>query len=174
MSKPSTETSTKFGGPFLPFPRWALKSLVGDSVAKAVLLQLLMYMNADTQTTTTSYDHVSEQVGVDRRTVMRAIKRLESVGVLVKVIRKGQGKGMNLSNLYKIKFDNPDIFEVVSLVTLPSDTGDTTSGDSGDTMVVSPVTPNKEYKNKSNTKKNRIKTQNSDFNTLEVDPRWGR
>lgn len=164
-------TQTKFGGAFLPFPRWALKSLVGDSTAKAVLLQLLVYMDPDTQITTTSYEYVSAQVGVDRRTVMRAIKRLESIGVLVRKTRKGTGKGNNLSNLYVIKFDNPEVFEVVSRVTLDSDTGDTTPGDTGDTTLVSRVTPNKEYKNKSNNKKNRTKSQTADFSNMEVDGR---
>ncbi|NBS71062.1 helix-turn-helix domain-containing protein, partial [bacterium] len=104
--------TSKLGGPFLPFPRWALKSLVGDSTAKAVLLQLLVFMDPDSQVTTTSYEYVAEQVGVDRRTVMRAVKRLESIGVLVKKNRRGVGRENNLSNLYRIRFDNPEVFEV--------------------------------------------------------------
>ena len=161
--------STKFGGAFLPFPRWAMKSLTGDSTAKAVLLQILMYMNADTQTTSTSYEHVAEQVGVDKRTVMRAVRRLESVGVLIKVTRKGVGKNNNLSNLYKIRFDNPEAFEVVTPVTLDSDTGDTRGGDTSDTTLVSRVTPNKEHKNKSKNKNTR--TKRDSYDDLSVDGR---
>lgn len=165
MSRPS---GNRFGGAFLPFPRWALEMLVGDSVAKAVLLQLLMYMDPDTQTTTTSYEHVAQQVGVDRRTVMRAVKRLESVGVIVKKSRRGTGKEVNLSNLYRVKFDNPNAFEVVTPVTLPSDTSDTTPSVTRDTTLVSPVTPNQEYKNKSKNKKNRTKKAESGYDDLKA------
>ena len=162
--------SHKFGGPFVPFPRWALKSLVGDSTAKAVLLQLLVFMDPDKQTTTTSYDYVAEQVGVDRRTVMRAVKRLESIGVLVKVTRKGKEKENNLSNLYRIKFDNPEVFEVVTPVSLDGDTGDTRGGDTGVTRVVSRVTPKQEgYIKKDKNKKNR--TKSTDFSEMQVDKR---
>lgn len=164
--------SSKLGGPFLPFPRWALKSLVGDSVAKAVLLQLLVFMDPDSQVTTTSYEYVAEQVGVDRRTVMRAVKRLESVGVLVKKNRRAVGRENNLSNLYRIRFDNPEVFEVVTPESLGGDTGDTRGGDTGDTRVVTPVTPKQEGKNKKDkNRKDRTKRENSDFGDVEVDER---
>jgi biotin operon repressor len=121
----------KFGGAFLAFPRWVLPYLQGDSTAKAVLLELLVYMKPETQTTTTSYQYIAEQVGVDRRTVIRAVKRLESAGVL---IRQHRGtKGHNMSNAFIINFNNPEVLGVVSRVTLDGDTGDTTSGDTGDT-----------------------------------------
>lgn len=164
--------SSKLGGPFLPFPRWALKSLVGDSVAKAVLLQLLVFMDPDSQVTTTSYEYVAEQVGVDRRTVMRAVKRLESVGVLVKKNRRAVGRENNLSNLYRIRFDNPEVFEVVTPESLGGVTSDTRGGDTGDTRVVSPVTPKQEGKNKKDkNKKDRTKRDNLDFGDVEVDER---
>lgn len=165
---------TKLGGPFLPFPRWAVDALRGDHIAKAVLLQILMYLNADTQTTTCSYDHIAEQIGVDRRTVMRAVKRLESIGVLVKKVRKGVTTEKNLSNLYKVKFDNPNVFEVVSRETPYGVTGDTTCGVTGDTTVVSRETLKQEYKNKSNIKSNRTKSRKSDFDDVEVDKRWAK
>jgi biotin operon repressor len=164
--------TSKLGGPFLPFPRWALKSLVGDSTAKAVLLQLLVFMDPDSQVTTTSYEYVAEQVGVDRRTVMRAVKRLESIGVLVKKNRRGVGRENNLSNLYRIRFDNPEVFEVVSPVSLGGDTGVTRGGDTHDTRVVSPVSPKQEgYNKKDKNKKNRTKRENQDFGDVEVDER---
>lgn len=164
--------ASKLGGPFLPFPRWALKSLVGDSVAKAVLLQLLVFMDPDSQVTTTSYEYVAEQVGVDRRTVMRAVKRLESVGVLVKKNRRGVGKENNLSNQYRIRFDNPEVFEVVSPETLGGVTGDTRGGVTRDTRVVSRVTPKQEGHNKKDkNKKNRTKRENLDYADVEVDGR---
>lgn len=164
--------SSKLGGPFIPFPRWALKSLVGDSTAKAVLLQLLVFMDPEKQVVTTSYDYVAEQVGVDRRTVMRAIKRLESIGVLVKTIRKGQDKENNLSNLYRIRFDNPEVFEVVTPVSLGGDTSVTRGGVMGDTRVVSPVSPKQEgYNKKEKNKKNRTKRENADFVDVAVDER---
>jgi biotin operon repressor len=159
--------STKFGGPFLAFPRWVLPYLQGDSTAKAVLLELLVYMRPETQTTTTSYKYIAEQVGVDRRTVIRAIQRLESAGV---IIRKHRGtKGHNLSNAFLINFNNPQAMEgVVSPMTLGGDTGDTRGGDTHDTTLVSPMTPNKEYKNKSKNKSTHIKRQTEGYDDVEV------
>lgn len=172
------KANNKFGGAFLPFPRWALKPLSGDSIAKAVLLQILMYMDPDTQMTTTSYPHIAEQVGVDRRTVIRAVRRLESVGVLVRRVRRGKDKHNNLSNLYWVRFDNPEIFEVVSAESLgvvtPESLGsvssDTTPSVSSDTPLVSPVTPKQEHKKQEyKNKKNRTKREN--YEGLEVDGR---
>ncbi len=154
--------STKFGGPFLAFPRWVLPYLNGDSVAKSVLLELLVYMKPDTQTTTTSYKYIAEQVGVDRRTVIRAVKRLESAGVL---IRKHRGtKGHNLSNAFIINFNNP---EVVSAVTLGSDTSDTTRGDTPDTTPSVSSDTQIRVNNKSN-KSNHNKRPKSDYDDVEV------
>jgi biotin operon repressor len=164
-------SNNKFGGPFLPFPRWAMKSLVGDTVAMGVLLQMLMFMNPDNQTTTTSYEYIASQIGVDRRTVIRAVKRLESVGVLVKKTRKKTDGNGNLSNLYVIKFDSPEVFEVVSPETLGSVTSDTRGSDTRDTRVVSPVSPNQEYKNKSKNKSIRTKKPTSGYEDLKVDER---
>jgi hypothetical protein len=156
------EMSTKFGGPFLAFPRWVLPYLNGDSVAKSVLLELLVYMKPDTQTTTTSYKYIAEQVGVDRRTVIRAVKRLESAGVL---IRKHRGtKGHNLSNAFIINFNNP---EVVSAVTLGSDTSDTTRGDTPDTTPSVSSDTQIRVNNKSN-KSNHNKRPKSDYDDVEV------
>jgi biotin operon repressor len=157
------EMSTKFGGPFLAFPRWVLPYLNGDSVAKSVLLELLVYMKPDTQTTTTSYKYIAEQVGVDRRTVIRAVKRLESAGVL---IRKHRGtKGHNLSNAFIINFNNP---EVVSAVTLGSDSSDTTSGDSSDTTPSVTSDTQIRINNKSNNKSTHNKRPKSDYDDLEA------
>lgn len=158
--------STKFGGPFLAFPRWVLPYLQGDSTAKAVLLELLVYMRPETQTTTTSYKYIAEQVGVDRRTVIRAIKRLESAGV---IIRKHRGtKGHNLSNAFIINFNNPEALGVVTPMTLGGDTSDTRGGDTSDTTLVTSMTPNKEYKNKSKNKSTHIKRQNQGYDDVEV------
>lgn len=158
--------STKFGGPFLAFPRWVLPYLQGDSTAKAVLLELLVYMRPETQTTTTSYKYIAEQVGVDRRTVIRAIQRLESAGV---IIRKHRGtKGHNLSNAFIINFNNPEVLGVVSPMTLGGDTSDTRGGDTHDTTLVSPMTPNKEYKKKSNNKSTHIKRPTDGYDDVEV------
>lgn len=158
--------STKFGGPFLAFPRWVLSYLQGDSTAKAVLLELLVYMRPETQTTTTSYKYIAQQVGVDRRTVIRAIQRLESAGV---IIRKHRGtKGHNLSNAFIINFNNPEALGVVTPMTPGGDTHDTRGGDTGDTTLVTPMTPNKEYKNKSKNKSNHIKRQNQGYDDVEV------
>jgi biotin operon repressor len=157
------ELSTKFGGPFLAFPRWVLPYLNGDNTAKAVLLELLVYMKPDTQTTTTSYKYIAEQVGVDRRTVIRAVTRLESAGV---IIRRHRGtKGHNMSNAFVINFNNP---EVVSPMTLGGDTGDTTSGDTHDTTPSVTHDTQIRVNNKSNKKSTHTKSRKTDYDDLEA------
>ena len=166
MSKQSPKPNV-FGGAFLAFPRWVLPYLQGDSTAKAVLLELLVYMKPDTQTTTTSYQYIAEQVGIDRRTVIRAVKRLESAGV---IIRQHRGtKGHNMSNAFIINFNNPEVLGVVSRVTLGGDTGDTTSGDTRDTR--GSVTGDTQIRvnNKSINKSTHIKKKkNLGYDDLEV------
>jgi DNA-binding Lrp family transcriptional regulator len=165
MSKPAT----KFGGAFLGFPRWVLPYLKNDSTAKAVLLELLVYMKPETQTTTTSYQYIAEQVGVDRRTVIRAVNRLVATGVLVRRHRGTNNR--NMSNAFIINFNNPEALGVVTPMTLPSVTHDTTSGDTGDTTLVTRVTPNKELSNKSINKSTHTKRRKSEYDDLEVDGR---
>lgn len=163
--------STKFGGPFLAFPRWVLPYLNGDNTAKSVLLQLLVYMNADTQTTTTSYKYIAEQVGVDRRTAMRAVTRLESTGVL---IRKRRGtKGHNMTNAFIINFNNPAVLtsedpEVVSPMTLGSVTSVTTSSVTHDTTPSVTHDTQIRTNNKSNKKNNHTKRLNEGYEDLKV------
>lgn len=157
----------KFGGAFLAFPRWVLPYLQGDSTAKAVLLELLVYMRPETQTTTTSYQYIAEQVGVDRRTVIRAIKRLESAGV---VIRQHRGtKGHNLSNAFIINFNSPEALGVVTLVSPGGDTGDTTRGDTGDTTPSDTGVTQIRVNNKSNKNTHIKREKKSGYEDLEAD-----
>lgn len=156
----------KFGGAFLAFPRWVLPYLQGDSTAKAVLLELLVYMKPETQTTTTSYQYIADQVGVDRRTVIRAVKRLESAGV---IIRQHRGtKGHNMSNAFIINFNNPEVLGVVTQVTLGGDTGDTTSGDTGDTTPSVMGDTQIRVNNKSINKSTHTKRRKNGYEDLEV------
>lgn len=177
--------STKFGGAFLAFPRWVLPYLNGDSVAKSVLLELLVYMKPDTQSTTTSYKYIAEQVGCDRRTVMRAISRLESTGVLIR--RRRGNNGHNLTNRFIINFNNPEALRaeeaevdplggVVSPVTLvsPLSLGSVTS----DTRVVSPLTLGSvtsvtqvRTNNKNRNKSTYTKRQTEGYEDIQVDAR---
>ena len=160
------QTPNKFGGAFLAFPRWVLPYLQGDSIAKAVLLELLVYMKPETQTTTTSYKYIADQVGVDRRTVMRAVLRLESAGV---VIRRHRGtKGHNMSNAFIINFNNPEVMGVVSPETLGSVTPDTRGSVTRDTR--GSVTGDTQIRvnNKSNNKNTHIKRAENSYDDLEV------
>ena len=141
----------KFSGPFLPFPRWALQYLEGDSIAKVVLLTILLYMDADTQEVTTSYAHVAKLTKYSRRTVIRAVNRLVETNVLIRKNRKG--KTGNISNKYIVNFNNPSA--LVSTQTPPSVLGDTTRGDSTDTTPsVSRDTQSRIINNKNNQNKN--------------------
>lgn len=163
--------STKFGGAFLAFPRWVLPYLNGDSVAKAVLLELLVYMKPETQTTTTSYKYIADQVGVDRRTVMRAVVRLESTGVL---IRRHRGtKGHNMTNAFIINFNNPEALrsedpEVVSPLTLGSDTSDTTPSVTPDTTPSVTSDTQIRTNNKSNNKSSHTKRPSDGYGDVKV------
>jgi len=129
--------NNRLSGPFLPVPRWVLPYIATDYISHAVLNHFLQYLHPDTQELTTSYQHIAEQMGCDRRTVMRSIKRLEEIGLIVKQHRVTKSN-KNLTNRYYINFNNPLVSQetplVVTLETLGSVTGDTTSSVTGDTQ----------------------------------------
>lgn len=141
---------SKFSGPFLPFPRWVLQFLGGDSIAKVVLLTILLYMDSDTQEVTTSYGHIAKLTGYSRRTIIRAVNRLISAGVLIRKHRVG--KNGNISNRYIVNFNNPGA--LVSTETPPSVLSDTTGSVTPDTTPSVPrdtqsrITINKNNQNK--------------------------
>ena len=168
--------STKFGGPFLPFPRWVLHLLNGDNVAKSVLLEMLCYMDANTQRVTTSYQTIAKNVGCDRRTAMRAVNRLVELGVVVK--RHRDINYRQITNEFVINFNNPNALGVspetppgVSGETLPSVTGDTPGGDTTDT----PGGDTGDTQSRiTNTKKKNNQTKGSDYEDVKVDRRLKR
>lgn len=136
--------NNKLSGPFLPVPRWVLPYISTDYVSHAVLNHFLQYLHPETQELTTSYQHIATQMGCDRRTVMRSIKRLEEIGLVVKQQRISQSN-RNLTNRYYINFNNPGVVSAESLVSpespgvvspesLGSVSSDTTSGVSSDTQ----------------------------------------
>jgi DNA-binding IclR family transcriptional regulator len=129
--------NNRLSGPFLPVPRWVLPYIATDYISHAVLNHFLQYLHPDTQELTTSYQHIAEQMGCDRRTVMRSIKRLEEIGLIVKQHRVTKSN-KNLTNRYYVNFNNPLVSQetplVVTLETLGSVTGDTTSSVTGDTQ----------------------------------------
>lgn len=166
------KTSNVFGGAFLPFPRWVLTLLTGDAIAKAVLLEMLCYMDAKTQTITTSYQTIAKNVGCDRRTAMRAVNRLVDLGVVIKHHRDINYR--QITNKFVINFNNPEALGVsletlggVTPETLPSVTGDTPGGDTGDTGGVSRVTLNQEV----HTKKKKTHTKSENYDDVKVDKR---
>jgi DNA-binding transcriptional MocR family regulator len=96
----------KFNGTFIPIPSWVMEYIGNDPIALCVLVNALKYMDNDTQQFTTSYDHLAEKTGLNRSTIIRAMKRIESAGVLRKTIRKASS-GNNKTNLYTVDFNNP-------------------------------------------------------------------
>jgi DNA-binding transcriptional regulator GbsR (MarR family) len=164
----------KFGGAFLAFPRWVLKYLGEDSIAKVVLLTILLYMDSDTQELTTSYNHIAKMTGYSRSTVIRAMNRLISCGVLIRVHRKG--KNGNISNRYIVRFDNPEIVNstLVSQQTLGSVQPDTTGGVTTDTTPSVPRdTQSRITNNKNNQKKNlsyKREKERNETEGYEIDP----
>lgn len=154
--------NTKLSGPFLPVPRWVLPYIATDYVSHAVLNHLLQYLNPDTQELWSSYQHIASQMGCDRRTVMRSIKRLEEIGLVVKVPQIRNNK--NMPNRYYVNFNNPSVVSgesplVVSPESLGSVSTDTTSSVSSDTQ--------SRYKNK------REKNKKGKIHQVHVDKRLG-
>jgi DNA-binding transcriptional MocR family regulator len=122
----------KFNGTFIPIPSWVMEYIGNDPIALCVLINAMKYMDNDTQQFTTSYDHLAEKTGLNRRTILRAMKRIESSGVLRKTIRRAKG-GNNKTNLYTVDFNNPKSREGVS--------SDTPHSVSSVTPLVTPVSP---------------------------------
>jgi hypothetical protein len=122
----------KFNGTFIPIPSWVMEYIGNDPIALCVLVNAMRYMDNDTQQFTTSYDHLAEKTGLNRRTILRAMKRIESAGVLRKTVRKAKG-GNNKTNLYTVDFNNPKSREGVS--------SDTPHSVSSVTPLVTPVSP---------------------------------
>jgi DNA-binding transcriptional MocR family regulator len=122
----------KFSGTFIPIPTWVMEYLGSDPIALCVLVNAIRYMDNDTQQFTTSYDHLAEKTGLGRSTIIRAMQRIESSGVLRKTVRKAKG-GNNRPNLYTVDFNNPKSREGV--------TSDTPGSVTSDTPLVSPATP---------------------------------
>lgn len=108
----------RLSGPFLPVPRWVIQYTANDHIANTVLIFFLQYLHPDTQELTTSYQHIADQMGCSRRTVMRAINRLTEIGLVVKEHRVQNNR--SLTNKYYINFNNPQTMGVVSAESLVS------------------------------------------------------
>lgn len=104
----------RLSGPFLPVPRWILEYTGNDHVANTVLLFLLQYLHPDTQELTTSYQHIADQMGCSRRTVIRAVNRLVELGLIVKEERTKK-TGQSITNRYYINFNSPASFPVMGV-----------------------------------------------------------
>lgn len=146
--------NSKFSGPFIAVPRWVLQYITTDYVSHAVMNHLLQYINPDTQELWTSYQHIADQIGCDRRTVIRSIKRLEEIGLIIKVPQTRNNR--NIPNRYYVNFNNPSVVSpesplVVSPESLGSVTSDTPSSVSSDTQ--SRIRNKKEIKKKGTSKK---------------------
>lgn len=121
----------RLSGPFLPVPRWILEYTGNDHVANTVLLFLLQYLHPDTQELTTSYQHIADQMGCNRRTVIRAVNRLVELGLIVKEERTRK-TGQTITNRFYINFNSPASFPVMGVTpqTLGGVTPETLGGDS--------------------------------------------
>lgn len=161
----------KFSGPFLPFPRWVLGYLGEDSIAKVTLLTILLYMDSDTQEVTTSYNHVAKLTGYSRTTIIRAVNRLVSSGVLIRQHR--YGKRGNISNRYIVNFNNPKVFEATTLVSgeilggIPTDTSRGIQPDTSPS--IQPDTQTRIIKNKNNLNNNHYFKREENKNNEIID-----
>lgn len=164
---------SKFGGPFIPIPKWVMNYLTGDSVAVHVLVNALCYLDNDTQELTTSYEHLAKVTGCSRRTVIRAMSRLHEVGVVQLNHRHGK-RGKQLTNKYTIDFNSP-------LSQTRGVTSDTPPlrGVTSDTPPVSPQTPlrgvtSDTQSRKTNLKQDRPKGRGvkGELDLFSTDPKW--
>lgn len=142
---------TTFGGPFLPVPRWVLEFTGSDHAANTVLLFFLQYMDNETQELTTSYQHIADLMGCNKRTVIRAIHRLSEIGIIQKSERTKNGR--QLTNSYYVNFNNPKVSLGVTPESLLGVTPESLGGDTGvtpggDTGVTQSRLKNKTKKNK--------------------------
>jgi biotin operon repressor len=109
-------------GPFIQYPTWLRKYLRGDPTTTDILLELLGYMNGKTQTLWTSYNHISENTGYHRTTVIKSVNKLVDLGVLIKKVKSKNGR--SLPNEYYVNFNNPNYLTVTGVVgELPSPLG---------------------------------------------------
>lgn len=164
---------SKFGGPFIPVPKWVLNYIKNDSVSLHVLVTALQYLDNETQELTTSYEHLAEKTGYSRRTVIRAMARLSEIEVVKFNHRHGKS-GKQLSNKYVIDFNNP-------AAQLGGDTSDTLPerGDTPDTPPVSRQTllrgvTGDTQSRKTNLKKDRPKGRRvkGELDLFNTDPKW--
>jgi biotin operon repressor len=129
-------------GPFLQYPTWLREYLRGDATTTDVLLEMLCYMNGKTQALWTTYDHIAQQTGYHRTTVIRSVNKLVELGVLIK--RSQSKNGRSLPNEYLVNFNNPKYIGVARTLPSPlgvagalpsSSTGATPEGGTGATQI---------------------------------------
>lgn len=161
----------KFNGQFLAFPYWCLEYTGSDPIANTVLLHALRYMDNETQQITTSYDHLAKLTGVSRSTVIRAVNRLVSAGVIYKRRRRG-AKGNSQTNVYTVNFNNPKVLLEGGV------TGDTRGGVTADTPGVARVTPSGGVTGDTQSRKTNHQSERTgkerENSFLSGDPKWKR
>ena len=109
-------------GPFIQYPTWLREYLRGDATTTDILLELLRYMDGKTQTLWTTYNHIAEQTGYHRTTVIKSVNKLTELGVLIK--RTQSKNGRTLPNEYYVNFNNPNYVTAGGVVVgLPSPVG---------------------------------------------------
>jgi hypothetical protein len=72
---------------------------------KRVLDLLVDYINSEDRTAWPSFDTMAEDLGCDRRTVIRAINTARKVGILERVYKGGKTKRGGTSNRYRFNLD---------------------------------------------------------------------
>lgn len=98
---PTLMTTNHFDGPFIAVPVWALDVIRehGQPRDLQVLVGLVGCMDLRTRTVTASSTQVADFMGISAKTVKRAVKWLESVGVIV-VTRRA-----NSVNVYTVVYN---------------------------------------------------------------------
>lgn len=136
-------------GPFIQYPKWLREYLRGDATTTDVLLELLSFMDGKTQRLTASYGYIAEKTGYHRTTVIKAVNKLVSLGVLVKTARVKNGR--QLTNEFYVNFNNPNYLTVGVVGGLPPDevvVGGLLGGSPGATLGGSRGTTQSRIKNK--------------------------
>jgi hypothetical protein len=74
--------TSAFNGPFLAIPRWAIEKVLKNPSSLQVVCSMVDHMDIRTKQATVSVTQLCEATGLTRRTVQRAVRWLESEGVV--------------------------------------------------------------------------------------------
>jgi biotin operon repressor len=91
--------------------RWAMLNAFVDAGGTALRsndwrVWLVLFRDARGDTACTSQNHIAKRLNLDRKTIGRAVKRLESAGLLAVLYRGGFRRGPSIYRLHSMPIHN--------------------------------------------------------------------